>query len=207
MQINSTRIKHQRHGLSESPEYLSWGSMKQRCLNPRCKAYPYYGGRGITICPEWIASFATFYRDMGPRPSPKHTLERVNNNQGYSPDNCKWVTRKEQGENRRHPTSITYNNETRSIADWAKHLNVSYQILYHRLLRHPADDILSMRLQPNRRRGEAVKTSVLTESQVREMRRLHDEEGLNYTKAGKCFNVDRRYARRIIRREVWKHVV
>lgn len=82
-------------------EYNTWDAMIQRCTNPNCKAYYNYGARGITVCSEWRGSFMTFLRDMGNKPSPELTLERVNNDGNYEPSNCKWATRKEQQGNRR----------------------------------------------------------------------------------------------------------
>lgn len=86
------------HGMTASPEYNSWHAMKSRCLYPSHEAYHRYGGRGITICDRWLNSFENFYADLGPRPEGT-TLERINNNDGYHKDNCKWATRKEQSNN------------------------------------------------------------------------------------------------------------
>lgn len=88
------------HDQCNSPEYVSWRHMKQRCTNPRRKEYPHYGGRGISVCERW-QTFANFIADMGLRPGPKYTLDRVNNEGNYEPDNCRWATRTEQSRNRR----------------------------------------------------------------------------------------------------------
>jgi len=88
------------HGMFGTPEYWSWSGMIQRCTNPRNPAFHNYGGRGIKVCKRWL-KFENFFADLGLKPSPKHTLDRINNSRGYSPDNCQWATWKEQNNNRR----------------------------------------------------------------------------------------------------------
>ncbi|MFJ5151393.1 hypothetical protein ACIQCF_07355 [Streptomyces sp. NPDC088353] len=89
------------HGKHGSSEYRIWQGMKWRCLNPNYKPYPNYGGRGITVCDRWRDSFEAFLADVGPRPSPNHTLDRIDNDGNYEPGNVAWRTYKEQAQNKR----------------------------------------------------------------------------------------------------------
>lgn len=90
-----------KHGLRYTPEYSLWLNMKSRCYNPKNNAYKYYGGRGITICDEWRDDFKQFYDDMCPRPSDSHQIDRIDNDKGYSPENCRWVERIDNVRNRK----------------------------------------------------------------------------------------------------------
>ncbi len=109
-----SRARMTTHGLSYSPEYVSWRAMITRCLNPNHPHYADYGGRGILICPEWMASFEAFYRDMGPRPEPKklYSLDRVNPNGHYDKENCRWATPAQQAETKRPRGAATGVTET-----------------------------------------------------------------------------------------------
>jgi hypothetical protein len=89
------------HGRTHTPEYDAWQSMKKRCLNSSDKDFHYYGGRGISICPEWIDDFEAFFAELGERPSAKHSLDRINPYGNYEPGNCRWATILEQRLNTR----------------------------------------------------------------------------------------------------------
>ena len=114
------RIKHGVSGDRATSEYKIWITMKQRCLNRNANSYKNYGLRGITVCDTWIESFCNFIRDMGARPSIKHTLDRIDHNLGYSPENCRWATWAVQSRNKRTNNNITAFGETKCINDWAK---------------------------------------------------------------------------------------
>lgn len=89
------------HGMSGSPEYMSWSRMKQRCYNPNHSNYHNYGGRGIRVCKRWRESFSAFYEDMGPKPAPDYQIDRINNDGNYEPGNCRWITPTENLRNTR----------------------------------------------------------------------------------------------------------
>jgi len=114
-----------KHGLSRSGEHHVWKTMRQRCSNKNNRDYPFYGGRGITVCQRWMQSFEAFYSDMGPRPSSNHSIDRINNDDGYHPDNCRWVTHTEQCSNRRSCVILTFGGESKTITQWAASLGIS----------------------------------------------------------------------------------
>lgn len=101
-------------GKTKSRAQIAWSNMRQRCLNPRNPDYPKYGGRGISVCPEWT-SFRGFLADMG-EPGPGLSLDRIDNDRGYGPDNCRWATKTDQLRNRRNNVLVEFEGETLTLA-------------------------------------------------------------------------------------------
>lgn len=153
------RENHVKHDGRYTKLYNIWQSMKQRCENPNAKAYHNYGGRGITVCPEWkgehgFESFSKWAYDTGYDENAErgeYTLDRKDNDKGYSPDNCRWATTEEQNNNRRGVYRITLNGETHSITEWSKITGIERKTIKDRLLKQKltAEEILT---PVNRRR-------------------------------------------------------
>ena len=130
------------HGMTGTPEYSTWLEMRKRCRNPKSRSYKNYGGRGIKVCRRWD-SFENFLADMGPRPSDKHSLDRINNEKNYGPSNCRWATRDQQVRNTRKTIRITYKGKTLLLLDWATLLGIPYRTLIMRYYRKmPVERIL-----------------------------------------------------------------
>jgi len=125
-------------GLSRKhiPEYGAWANAKNRCSNSRHAQYRYYGGRGISMSKEWEESFPRFFKDMGPKPSNKHTIERIDNNKGYFKENCKWATFKEQSRNRRGLHLIRFKGMEKCLTDWCLELNLYLPTIERRINKH-----------------------------------------------------------------------
>lgn len=103
-----------------TPEANTWSKMIARCENPRDSSFVYYGARGIRVCEEWRHDFAAFLAHIGPRPSDKHSVDRIDNERGYEPGNVRWATLTEQARNRRSNSHLTAFGETLTIAEWAE---------------------------------------------------------------------------------------
>jgi hypothetical protein len=125
-----------KHGGAYSSEYGIWSKIIARCENPNHPAYPNYGARGVSVCQEWKESFQSFIQDMGPRPSPEHSVDRFPDNSGnYEPSNCRWATWVEQNNNKSNNHLVEFNGETKTIAQWAQEFGMSHGTLSQRLMR------------------------------------------------------------------------
>lgn len=142
-----------KHGHSKThPLYKNWIGMRQRCQNRNSGSYPSYGGRGITVCDRWNSSFPAFIADMGPRPSHAHTIERIDNSKGYSPDNCRWATRMEQTRNTRTNYMVEFQGRQMSLAEAAEIAGLDYDTIRNRLRRGWSEvDALSKPVHVHRR--------------------------------------------------------
>lgn len=123
------------HGKSRTKEHRVWQNMIYRCHTKTSRQYADYGGRGIKVCARWRKSFSAFLEDMGPAPSPKHSLDRLDNDKGYGPGNCRWATPKEQQNNRRANRPLEYKGEKRNLCEWAERFGLDKATLHGRLRR------------------------------------------------------------------------
>ncbi len=115
-----------KHGASHSPTYRIWSHMIERCR--RKDAY-----RDVKVCKRWLESFSDFLADMGPRPTPKHSIDRIKNSLGYQPGNCRWATMTVQNRNKRNNALLTWKGETRCVAEWAELVKLPYHVIWCRV--------------------------------------------------------------------------
>lgn len=122
-----------KHGMSKTRLFKIWAGMRKRCLNPKCKSYKNYGGRGIKIDERWD-SFENFYEDVHKTYSDNLSLDRFPNTNGnYSPDNFRWATSKDQNNNRRSNVIINFNNESKTLSEWAKLSGIHSTVISYRI--------------------------------------------------------------------------
>ena len=135
------RLMSTTHGLSQTKWWKAWNGMMRRCYNISSTRYARYGGRGITVCDRWHDA-SKFLEDMG-EPPQNMTLDRVNNDGGYSPENCRWASYTEQNNNRNTTKFIEFRGERLSGAQWARRLGISKATLYERLKKWPIERALT----------------------------------------------------------------
>ncbi len=145
-EVSSTRSAT--HRLSGTKIYDRWTKMIARCHNPKDARYPYYGARGIFVCDRWRTSVEAFIADMGEPPTSKHTVERIDNNGPYCPENCRWATQWEQSRNTRTTLNYTFNGKTQCLNDWASEKGMQRQTLKKRIVRWGAEIALQMAAIP-----------------------------------------------------------
>jgi hypothetical protein len=131
--LEKLALHRTKHGMSDTPEYMCWEAMKERCYKPKTKRYKNYGGRGIKVCDRWASSFENFLADMGRRPTPKHSIDRINNDGNYEPSNCRWADNKTQQRNRSNNKNFTYNGKIYALSELEEIFNLSRHIIEKRL--------------------------------------------------------------------------
>jgi hypothetical protein len=119
----------------KTKEYRAWVAIKNRCTNPNSSKYNSYGLRGIKVCGRWVNSYENFLNDMGRAPSKEHSIDRIDNNKDYSSLNCRWATATEQANNTRKNRLIMYRGQTKTLAEWCRHLNLNYKTITMRIVR------------------------------------------------------------------------
>jgi hypothetical protein len=122
-----------KHGKSYTVEWNTWSKMKCRCYKRQDRNYSIYGGRGIKVCERWLESFENFYADMGPRPSRKHSIERIDVNKDYCPENCKWATYTEQARNKRNTKRVNFKGKAEKFVVLCEKYNMDYDLAHYRL--------------------------------------------------------------------------
>ncbi len=165
--------------------------MKQRCCNPRYTHWLRYGGRGITVCPEWASSYEAFARDMGERP-PGHTLERIDNDKGYSPENCRWATRKEQARNRANTSKIVIEGREFVAAELAEISGLKTDTIKDRAFKLGT---LSQIIDPEKRHNLSGFAMGAAISSAKRKERTHCRRGHLYTDASTGIQKGGRYCR------------
>ena len=123
-----------KHGARKAkvPEYRIWMAMRERCNRTNGPQFSNYGGRGIKVCARWN-SFRAFLKDMGTRPTPHHSIDRINNELGYGPDNCRWATSQEQANNTRYNRHLTFQGRTQTMAQWSRETGLTSPRICNRL--------------------------------------------------------------------------
>ncbi len=140
------------HGMTHHPLARTYRGMMERCYNPKYHNYHLYGGRGITVCDRWRESIANFVADMGERPA-GYSLDRINNDGPYSPENCRWATIAEQANNKRGTRYLTYDGRTLTVTQWSEITGISRDTIYKRTKDGwDAERILTTPPRPERKR-------------------------------------------------------
>lgn len=163
LQREITKARATTHGATVGyrlhPLYQSWLQIRSRCRNPKNSRYAYYGGRGIDICDRWFGDFQAFVADMGPRPTPSHSVDRIDNNKGYQPSNCRWADKTTQARNTRKNRIIRVRGQDYVLAELIEKTGLAEWIIRDRLARgwHP-DNVDAAKVSPSeaaRRAGRA----------------------------------------------------
>jgi hypothetical protein len=141
----------------QTPEYRTWKGIKTRCFNQNCADYAAYGGRGITVCERWRSNFLNFLADMGPKPSPLHSIDRIDGTGAYEPGNCRWATSKEQSRNVIRNVVVEHNGVRLCLRDACAAVGIPYSTAKKRIrLGQSPQQAVSMPVDPARSRAAKI---------------------------------------------------
>jgi hypothetical protein len=180
---NREKCSFKKHGLSRHPLYRTWNGMIQRCTHLHNKDYPRYGGRGITVCDRWM-DVRNFIADMGNRPN-NSTLDRIDNNKGYSPSNCKWSKPIEQGNNKSNNRTLKLDNTVySSLAEAARKFNIPESTLRNRLKTMSFEEAISIPISSKNKKHHVGNGRYLTLSEIASIVGCHTPTIRNRIKQG-----------------------
>lgn len=197
----SSRFKH---GLSRIAEYRAWQTMRLRCLNPKNHAYQNYGGRGITVCDSWKDDFLAFLKDMGRKPSPDHELDRKDNDKGYGPGNCRWVTRSVNDRNRRNNCYVSFRGERRLLIELCEQFGVRKDTVRFRMKSGMTlEQALTTPVRPKAPNGKgkdriARQTDYFLTEELKQVIFRLAQEGLGAREINKQTGMSRTHIRRLL---------
>lgn len=142
-----------KHGLSHRPEYLVWANMVRRCTDQRDKSFCRYGAIGVRVCDEWRKDFAAFFSHIGPRPTPQHSIDRIDNERGYEPGNVRWATATEQNRNKRSIHKIPYNGRILCLTEYCNETGLNRHTVSYRIsvLKQPIEKAIGLGDQRKRK--------------------------------------------------------
>lgn len=170
-------------------EKTAWHNAIKRCHDPNNKYFCRYGGRGIFVCDEWRKDFDRFFKDSGPRPSNQHSLDRIDNNDGYRPGNCRWATSTVQANNRRNSTHVTIGGVTRTVSEWARIAGISHDAFRDRVMRGTVGQFLLLPISTYSYRPKPLRKEVRACSVCD---KPHRASGLCVTHYGELWRASRR---------------
>lgn len=180
------------HGMFGTPEYKAWVSMIQRCINPKTRGWERYGGRGITVCREWAENFQVFFQYVGPRPTARHSLDRFPNPDGnYEPGNVRWATPQEQGRNKQSNHSVTVDNVTLTISEWAERTGLSKTTIRERLKRGWEASTAVSRSADRHQVHILQRKSTKRQSRGEEAARYAKDHNVSLAEAAHCHGISR----------------
>jgi len=192
--------------------YSIWANMLQRTGNPNNPSFKFYGAKGIVVCEKW-KKFEGFISDMYDFYKPELTLDRINNNKGYSKDNCRWATWEQQYINKKKSKSFTFNGETKTLHEWAKSLGIPRGALYSRIYEYgwKIEEALSTpslnfgkRRKEKIARGEQIGNSKLTVQKVLDIRKMG--KNTSFYEIAKKFNISYGHVWCLVKRKSWTHI-